>query len=111
MQKKNFNSSDETKILPKTKMDIVRMGNNTLIKTTFEPGWKWSEHVKPAAGTANCQVHHLLYVISGQLKSVMVGGLEIEIGPGDIADIPPGHDAWVLGDSPFVALDITGGKT
>lgn len=111
MQKKSFTSPDETKNLPKTKQEILNMEDNTLTRITFDPGWKWSVDIKPVAGTDTCQAHHLLYGISGQLKTVMTDGTEAEMGPGDVVDIPPGHDAWVVGDSPFVALDITTRKT
>jgi hypothetical protein len=107
MQKKSFNSPDETKSLPKTKLEIVKIGEKTLIHTTFEQGWKWSVDIKPAVGTESCQAHHVLFGISGKLKAVLEDGSEEDVSPGDVVDIPPGHDAWVVGDEPFVALDIT----
>jgi quercetin dioxygenase-like cupin family protein len=111
MQKKSFNTPDETRTPPKTKVEVVKIGNQTLMRTTFEPGWKWSEHIKPTVGTDSCQVHHLIYSISGQMKVVMNDGTEAEVAPGDIADIPPGHDAWVVGDEPAVGIDFAGGVT
>lgn len=111
MQKKSFNTPDETRTPPKTKVEVVKIGDNTLMRTTFEPGWKWSEHIKPTVGTDSCQVHHLVYAISGQMKAVMDDGTEIEVGPGDVADIPSGHDAWVVGDEPVVGIDIAGGAS
>jgi quercetin dioxygenase-like cupin family protein len=108
MQKKSFNTPDESKEFPKTKVDIIKLNDKTLLRNTFEPGWKWSEHVKPAAGTDSCQTHHVLYVISGHLKTVMNDGAQIEISEGDVADIPPGHDAWVVGNEPVVSIDIAG---
>ncbi|MGH7203185.1 MAG: cupin domain-containing protein [Candidatus Levyibacteriota bacterium] len=107
MQKKTFNTPDETKTFPKTKLNVIKMGNTVLAQTTFAPGWKWSEQIKPIAGTQTCQAHHLFYGISGNLKVVMEDRTQTEIGPGDIVDVPAGHDAWVLGDEPFVAIDIT----
>lgn len=109
MQKKSFNTPDETQTLPKTKIEILKIGNRTLNRTTFDPGWKWSEHIGPKAGTNSCQVHHVICIISGQLKVVMDNGTAIEVKPGDVADIPSGHDAWVVGDEPAVGIDI-GGK-
>ena len=111
MQKKSFNTPDETRTLPKTKVEVVKVGDVTLMRATFEPGWKWSEHVKPTAGTDSCQVHHVVSVISGHLKIVMDDGTEIEIDPGDVADIPPGHDAWAIGDEPVVLIDFAGAAT
>lgn len=108
MQKKSFETPDETRTPPKTKVEVVRIGDRTLMRTTFEPGWKWSEHIKPTAGTDSCQVYHLVCAISGNLKAVLDDGTEIEVGPGDVADIPSGHDAWVVGDEPAVGIDIGG---
>ncbi|GCE46239.1 hypothetical protein EI42_06377 [Thermosporothrix hazakensis] len=111
IQKKHFSKPDETRTLPKTRIEVLNVGDNTIMKTTFEPGWRWSEHVKPTVGTSSCQIPHLSYTISGHLKLQMEDGTQEEIGPGDIADIPPGHDAWVIGDDPYVGIDFTGGRT
>lgn len=111
MQNKSFTAPDETKNLPKTKLEVINIVGKTLTRITFEPGWKWSVNIKPVAGTDSCQVHHLLYGISGQLKTVMNDGTETEMGPGDVVDIPPGHDAWVVGDAPFVAIDMSDTKS
>jgi quercetin dioxygenase-like cupin family protein len=75
---------------------------------TFEPGWRWSEHVKPIAKTDSCQATHLMYCISGRMHVRMDDGTEQEIGPGDLAAIPSGHDAWIVGDEPCVAVDWGG---
>jgi quercetin dioxygenase-like cupin family protein len=106
--KKSFNTPDETKTMPKTKVEVVKIGDMTILRNTFEPGWKWSEHVKPIAGTNSCQARHILCGISGHLKAVLEDGTEIEVAPGDVADIPPGHDAWVVGDEPEISIDIAG---
>jgi quercetin dioxygenase-like cupin family protein len=73
----------------------------------LEPGWKWSECVKPIVGTESCQVLHTGYVVSGQMKLVHDDGSEKEIGPGDVYVIRPGHDAWVVGDEPYVGIDFS----
>ena len=111
LEKKSFSAPDETRSLPKTTVEVVTFSDMTAMKTTFEPGWRWSEHVKPKAGTASCQVPHFGYVLSGRMHVVMDDGKEAELGTGDVAIIPPGHDAWVIGDEPFVGLDFQGGKT
>ncbi|MGH7203655.1 MAG: hypothetical protein ACREHC_04395 [Candidatus Levyibacteriota bacterium] len=80
------------------------------MRNTFDPGWKWSVDVKPAVGTDSCQTQHLLCGISGKLKIVMNDGSEAEMGPGDVVNVPPGHDAWVVGDESFIALDLIGVK-
>jgi mannose-6-phosphate isomerase-like protein (cupin superfamily) len=77
-------------------------------KETLEPGWKWSEHVKPVVNTESCQKYHVKYFLSGRQKVVMNDGTELEFGAGDLAIIQPGHDAWVVGDEPNVLLELSG---
>ena len=108
MQKKSINNPDETRTFPKGKLDLVSFEDVTFGLATFEPGWKWSESVKPLVKTDSCQAPHTNYHLSGRLHVVMDDGTENEYGPGDIGVIPPGHDAWTVGDEPVVALDITG---
>ena len=79
------------------------------MRATFQPGWKWSESVKPSVGTDSCEVSHLVYTISGRMVVRMDDGKEIEIEPGDVASIPAGHDAWILGQEPYVGIDFQGG--
>lgn len=111
LESKNMSNPDEVRSLTKTKNEVVKVGEHTVMRSTFEPGWKWSECVKPAAGTPSCQVHHVIYAISGKLNVRMDDGTEKEIGPGDTAVIPPGHDAWVNGNQAFIGIDFTGGAT
>ena len=80
---KNMNTPDETRSLPKTKGEVVKIGDHTLMRGTFEPGWKWSECVKPTVGINSCQVNHVLYIISGKMRIKMDDGSEMEIGAGD----------------------------
>jgi len=77
----------------------------------YEPGWRWSVDVKPLAGTDACQYHHIGVTLSGRLRAQMPDGTELEIGPGDVFEIPPGHDAWVVGDEPWVAVDFEAMRT
>lgn len=107
---KNFNAPDELRNLPKTKIEVINLGDKTLMRATFQPGWKWSECVKPTVGTPSCQAPHFNYIISGQIMISMDDGKQKILGPGDVALIEPGHDAWVVGDEPCVALDFTAGK-
>jgi quercetin dioxygenase-like cupin family protein len=86
----------------------VNVGEHPVMYGQMEPGWRWSEHVKPIANTDSCQATHLLYVISGRMEVSMEDGTEREIGPGDVAFISPGHDAWVVGDEPCVSVDFGG---
>ena len=108
MQKKNINSPDEVRNFPKGKVHLVKLEGVTFGLATFQPGWKWSESVKPMVKTQSCQVLHTGYQISGKMHVRMDDGTEMEFGPGDICAIHPGHDAWVVGNEPAVVLDITG---
>jgi hypothetical protein len=108
MQKKSIKNPEETRNFPKGKVELVKLEGVTFGLATFEPGWKWSESVKPIVKTESCQAPHTNYHLSGRLHVVMDDGTENEYGPGDIGVVPPGHDAWVVGDEPVVALDITG---
>ncbi|KAB2857747.1 MAG: cupin domain-containing protein [Bauldia sp.] len=104
---KSFDSPDETRPFEgKGKAEIVEIGGKSVGRGTYEPGWKWSENVKPIAGTDSCEVAHLGYVVSGRMKVVMDDGAEGELGPGDVAAIPPGHDAEVVGDEACVLVDF-----
>ncbi|GCE24408.1 cupin domain-containing protein [Dictyobacter kobayashii] len=90
MQTKSLNTPDEVRSLPKTKVEVINLGELTLMKLTFEPGWRWSEHVKPTVGTDSCEVPHFNYGLSGRLHVKMDDGTESEIGAGDAQLLPPG---------------------
>ena len=109
LEAKSLSSPDETRpFVGKGRADIVHVGGVTIGQGTFEPGWRWSEHVKPIAGTDSCQVTHVGYCLSGRMKVVMDDGTEAEIGPGDACVIPPGHDAWTVGDEACRLVDFGG---
>lgn len=99
---------DETREFPNGKVDLVKMEGVTFGLAKFEPGWQWSKSVKPIAKTESCQVLHNGYQMTGTMHIKMDDGSEYETGPGDVAIIPPGHDAWVVGDDPVEMLDISG---
>ncbi len=107
-QKKSLNTPDEVRSFPKANVDVVKVGDATMMRLTYEPGWKWSEHVKAIVGTDSCQILHFGYVVSGRLHVAMSDGTAMEIGQGDALLIPPGHDAWVIGSEPCVILDLPG---
>ena len=107
-EKKSLNSPDETRTFPRGKVEMATVGGVKFGRGTFDPGWKWSEHVKPIAKTQSCQAPHTFYQISGHMVVKMDDGTEIEFGPGDVGVIAPGHDGWVLGNEPAVFIDITG---
>jgi hypothetical protein len=105
VQSRNFESPDETRSPDKTKVDVVRLGDATAARMTFEPGWKWSECVKPVAGTDSCQLRHVGVCASGRLTVRHDDGTEVEIGTGEAYVIEPGHDAWA-GDQGFVGYEF-----
>jgi uncharacterized cupin superfamily protein len=108
LQKRSFDAPDETRPAGAGEARIVNVGDLGLMSITLQPGWKWSTDVKPIAKTESYQAPHLNYFLSGRLHVVMDDGTEEDFGPGDIAVIPPGHDAWVVGEEPVTGLDITG---
>ncbi len=109
LEKKRFDSPDETRRpFEKGKIEAVTVGNLVFNRETLEPGWRWSEHVKPVAGTESCQKYHVKYIVSGRQRVVMEDGSELVLEPGDVAVMPPGHDAWVEGDEPNVLLELIG---
>ena len=108
MVKKSFSKPDEVRTFDKGKIELVNAGDTTFGRAILEPGWKWSTCVKPIAKTESCQASHLTYHIAGRLHIVMEDGDEQEFGPGDVSVIPPGHDAWVVGNQTVVLLDISG---
>jgi hypothetical protein len=106
---KKFSSPDETRpFAAKGRADILQFGDGAVGRGVFEPGWKWSTHVKPIAGTRSCEAAHSGYVVSGRMHVVMDDGQEGEVGPGDYAVIPAGHDAWTVGSEPCVFVDFVG---
>ena len=106
LQKKSMNSPDDIKELEKTKVQSIKAGNLTLERMIAEPGWQWSKHVKPIVKTESCEKNHTFYVISGNMHLRMDDGTEMDFGEGDVGLIPPGHDAWVVGDKPVIGIDI-----
>ena len=106
--KKRFESPDETRVVDKAHVEVVNLGEATAMRGTFEPGWKWSECVKPIVGTESCEVEHLGYVVSGSMAIRMDDGTELTFNRGDAAYIPPGHEAWVPGSERCVFLDFQG---
>ena len=106
VEARGFDAPDETRTPDKTKIDVVRMGGTTAARFAFEPGWKWSECIKPVVGTESCQVHHIGVVQSGRMHIAHEDGTEQEIAAGEAYVIEPGHDAWVVGDERFVGFEF-----
>src|SRR3954469_16318733 len=103
---KSFDSPDETRTPDKTKVEVVDLGSAKAARMTLQPGWKWSECIKPVAGTDSCQSRHIGAVISGRLHVVHDDGTEADLGPGDAYRIDPGHDAWVVGNEALVGYEF-----
>ena len=104
--KKNFGSPDERRTPDKTTMEVVDLGGVKAARMTLQPGWRWSECIKPVVGTDSCQSHHVGTLASGQMHVRHDEGTEIEIGAGDAYVIEPGHDAWVVGSEPVVGYEF-----
>lgn len=108
MEKRSMSSADEVRAFPKGKLEIIHAGGITFGRATLEPGWKWSECLKPFVKTENCEAQHTQYHVWGRLMVRMDDGTEQLFGPGDVAVIPPGHDSWVVGNEPVIVIDVTG---
>jgi hypothetical protein len=107
-EKARFDTPDETRTFPFGKVDLVKIGGSEIGRLTLEPGWRWSEHVKPIAGTDLCEAPHFQFHASGVLGIRMADGTELEAKPGDVTALPQGHDAWVVGTEPVVVIDWWG---
>lgn len=109
IQVKRGGSPDETRpFAAKGHAEMHMLAKGSVMRGVFEPGWKWSEHVGPIAGTKSCQARHLGYIVSGRMKIVMDDGTEADVAPGDFIEVEPGHDAWVVGEQPCVVVDFGG---
>ena len=105
---KRFDSPDEVRTFEKGKFELVRVGEMTIGRATYQPGWRWSEHVGRASGQKSCMVEHVGMVVSGRATAAMDDGRVIEMKAGDLFYIAPGHDSWVVGDEPYVSLHFMG---
>ncbi|XVS66118.1 cupin domain-containing protein [Actinosynnema sp. CA-299493] len=105
---KSLAEPEEVRDFPHGHVDLVTVGGTTVGRAKFEPGWRWSQDVKPIAGTDSCQAAHTGYILSGRMHVVMDDGSEGEAGAGEAIMVEPGHDAWIVGDEPCVMVDFTG---
>jgi class 3 adenylate cyclase len=106
--RKRLDAPDEVRSFPNGRVEIFEIGDNIVGKTVYEPGWRWSADVRPIAGTDLCMYHHLGYCLTGQLHCVLEDGTSLEISAGEAFEIPPAHDAWVIGDEPWITVDFAG---
>lgn len=108
VEAKTFEQPDETVTFERGRVHVVTVGSMTIGHEVAEPGWRWSEHVKPIVGTEWCEFHHAMYVLSGRMRVLMRDGETHDVVAGQVVDITPGHDAWVLGDDPVTSIDLQG---
>jgi quercetin dioxygenase-like cupin family protein len=107
-ERKSFDTPDEVREFPFGRAEIVKIGGGEVGRMTLEPGWRWSEHLKPVTGTELCEAPHFQYLMAGRVGVRMADGTEFELVPGDVNVLPPGHDAWVIGDETAVGIDWGG---
>jgi hypothetical protein len=107
-QHKTFGKPDETREFPNGKAELLSVGDAQIGRLVLQPGWRWSNDVKPIAGTRSCEAPHFQYHVSGRLAIKMDDGTEFIAGPGDVTSLPSGHDAWVVGNEPVVVVDWYG---
>ena len=110
LQYKSFLAPDEVRTFPNGRAEVVSLDEATVGRSRWTPGWRWSTHLAPLMGTRTCEVHHLGYAVSGVLHVAMDSGEEVDIPPDCIYEIPSGHDAWVVGDEPFVTVEWTSAR-
>jgi len=109
--KKSMSKPDEKRSFGRGGLKVAEVGGYTFGLGTFKPGWKWSKDVKPIVGTKSCQAHHVGYVLSGKMQGVTDDGQKWSVKAGDLMDLEPGHDAWVVGKENVVIIDITAAAT
>lgn len=105
---RSFEQPDELREFPNGRAEILKVGDAEIGRLVFQPGWRWSNDVKPIAGTDSCTAPHFQYHVSGRLAILMDDGTEFVAEPGDVTSLPSGHDAWVLGDEPVTTVDWFG---
>ena len=105
---RSFDRPDEVRSPDKTRVELVNLAGSQLGRYTFEPGWRWSECIRPVAKTDSCQIEHVGYVVSGRLHVEHADGTVGEVSNGDVYHVAPGHDAWVVGDEPVTLVEFQG---
>ena len=108
MEGKSLNRPDEVRTFDKGKLEIINIGGRTVGRATFQPGWRWSNSVKPLVNTKSCEAPHFQYHISGTLRVKMDDGAERDFKAGDVSLLESGHDAWVVGNEPVIIVDFQG---
>ncbi len=107
---RRFDNPDERRLFEKGFFELVTLGGVTIGRAVYEPGWKWTEHVRPSVGTHSCEVEHVGMTVAGRVAISMDSGEYVEAGPGDLFAVPPGHDSWVVGEEPYESLHLLGSE-
>ncbi len=105
-QRKSFEQPDQVRQFGHGRLEVAQLEDGAIGRIVYQPGFRWSVDLKPLVGTASCDIRHLGVVSSGRLHVRLDDGSELEVGPGDAYQIPPGHDGWVVGDEPFVTTEF-----
>ena len=108
VEAKTFEHPDDTVAFDHGRVHLVTVGSMTIGYEVLEPGWRWSEHVKPIVGTEWCEFHHAMYIVSGRSRILTRDGETLDVVAGQVVDVPPGHDAWVVGNEPVTSIDLQG---
>ena len=108
LEVKDFSNPDEVRTFDKGKLELIKVGGALIGRATLQPGWKWSESVRPIAKTESCEAPHFQYHASGTIRIRMDDGTERDVKAGEVSLVPTGHDAWVLGNEPVVLIDFQG---
>jgi quercetin dioxygenase-like cupin family protein len=108
LQAKVFDTEGDPHAFSNGLAQILKLGEATVARAVYEPGWRWTTDMREVTGNQTCQLHHLAYAISGELHVLTDEGRTLEVKPGSVYEIPPGHDAWVVGDEPVVVVDWYG---
>jgi class 3 adenylate cyclase len=111
LQRRRFSEATDIRRFPLGTVAVVELGDVVIGRLEYAPGWRWSTEVKPVAGTEWCEHHHVLVTVAGRLRMQLADGAEMETAPGEVAELPPGHDAWVVGEEPWIGFDVAGIRT
>lgn len=109
LQRRRFDDSTDVRVTPRGRVEIVELDDRVVARITWQPGWRWSVDAKAVLGTDYCQAHHVAIALQGRARIQMADGLELDLVAGDVFEIPPGHDAWVVGNERVVSIDFRGG--
>ena len=106
LENRQFDDADEVTDVPHGRIEVMEVGGKRVGRITYQPGWRWQSHMKPVVGGESCALHHIGVTLSGHLRVRTTDGRELDLRPGDVFVIEPGHEGWVVGDEPWVSVDF-----